>query len=87
MTRDMTLATALLAYVEVHDSLNGIMDSDEIRGKYDERIVSYHIHLLETANYIKKVPKQTLLTWQGHDFLEKTRDEKEKRKPGKLMAF
>ncbi|WP_363105817.1 DUF2513 domain-containing protein [Pseudomonas putida] len=46
-------------------------------GADHDNIVDYHLHLLETAGYVKCTPSSSSraydtiqLTWAGHDYLE-----------------
>ena len=72
----------LLKLEEKADSTSGLENSD-IKG-YDYRTVAYHYKLLKNAGIIEAIDISTMeeenfaalsLTWQGHEFLDKIRND------------
>lgn len=86
MKRNMELARTLLARIEGDNQFNGsgglILKSNEetCLSDYSDEEVSYHLLLLVEAGLVKgniefeDVPVISRLTWQGHEFLDDTRD-------------
>ena len=84
MKRDMDLVRELLLAIEANDEeprghLRSYYDGDE-----PDEVVSYHIHLMADADLLHALNASTSsgysilpvrLTWQGHEFLDKIRDE------------
>ncbi len=86
MKRDLDLIRKILQIVEECDNPNGIGGKLTVPG-YDDSFVSYHIKLLMDAGLVEAVDACTLgpngylfipknLTWEGHEFLDASRDEK-----------
>ncbi|MCY8988106.1 DUF2513 domain-containing protein [Bacillus atrophaeus] len=63
--------------------LIGVEDRDlsSLESEYSSEQIDYHMHLLEQANYIEyslKTKDRSILkglTWQGHDLIDKIRNE------------
>ena len=82
MRRDMDLAREIVLALEGHDSYTGFQNIG-VEG-YTEDQVSYHVMLLNEAGLIEAVDLSTMsgvswkpvrLTWEGHEFLDASRDE------------
>ena len=91
MKRDMDLVRTILLYVEENARLNQIeyIAMSEIADAYpevsqfDQEDLDYHHKILVEAGYLTEVRAATgdgsdlgLLTWEGHEFLDKVRDPK-----------
>lgn len=85
MKRNMDLARKILFALENCESAWGPVEEFEIEGHSDEE-VSYHVKLLWQAGLVEAEDVSCLgpggfswcpqtLTWQGHEFLEASRDE------------
>jgi hypothetical protein len=83
MKRDMELARAILAEIESGDEFNGsggYIFTDLAGSGHSGEEVAYHVILLVEAGFIKgdlgggDVAVISRLTWDGHEFLEDTRD-------------
>lgn len=82
MKRDMNLARSILFKLEKRQDYVGFTDL-EIEG-YSSDKISYHVMLLSEAGLIEAMNLSThggpdwravRLTWDGHEFLETSRDE------------
>lgn len=91
MQRDMDLARAILLALEECDKAWELQDL-QIDGATPEQ-VSYHVKLLHQAGLIEAHDVSTMnsfkwfpmsLTWQGHEFLDASRDETRWNKAKKL---
>lgn len=84
MKRDMDLARKILLAIEAHPepcSWNGPLDFPN----YPEKEISYHVKLLKEAGLIEAnisiaggetfICFVNSLTWEGHEFLEASRDD------------
>ena len=83
MKRNMDLIREILLRIESYPEPRGRIDLN-IDG-YSPKEISYHVKLLSEAGLIEATPLQTLnlfewhahsLTWEGHEFLEASRDDK-----------
>lgn len=85
MKRDMELVRKILFALEECESAWGPEEEFQVEGHSDEE-VSYHVNLLYQAGLIEAQDVSSLgpdgycwlprsLTWQGHEFLEASRDE------------
>ena len=85
MKRNNELAKEILEIVSSEDNSGGGLYRSEILGVFTERYssqedglepaVSYHLHLLETAGFLKITrtdhdDDNFEMTWAGHDFME-----------------
>lgn len=83
MKRDMDLIRAILLHVEKCDNLQFTIEG------YDEQCIAYHVRLLVQAGFLLARTSTSLsgeielqdcgttsLTWEGHEFLEASRDER-----------
>lgn len=85
MKRNNALAKEILEVISTEDNGGGGLYRSEILGvfaeKYDhqgsglEPALSYHLHLLETASFVKVTrvdhdDDNFEMTWAGHDFIE-----------------
>ncbi len=82
MKRDMDLVRKILLKIEDSPEYSFI-NPFNIEG-YDDNQVSYHLELLDEAGLIKARDESTMggycwipdcLTWEGHEFLEASRDD------------
>ena len=82
MKRDIDLARAILLALEECDSSTGFQNF-EVQGATSEQ-VSYHVKLLYQAGLIDAIDASAMnsfqwypesLTWNGHEFLDASRDE------------
>lgn len=82
MKRDWNLIRDILIAIEQSATFRDVIRPNEIDG-YSEAEVSYHIALLEEAGLVtaKCIQKREdlfcmaqNLTWQGHEFLDKVRE-------------
>lgn len=92
MKRDMDLIRNILLEIEEIPYDAGLYDL-QIEG-YSPLEVSYHIMLLDQAGYVDGENASTMgnakwkvrsLTWQGHEFLEASRDESRWNKAKTIM--
>jgi hypothetical protein len=84
MKRDMDLAREILLWIEKYDTgSGGRLPNLSIEGRSHEE-VSAHVRLLREANLIDAINASSMrgtnwiprrLTWEGHDFLEASRNE------------
>lgn len=80
MKRDMDLARTILMQVEAAPNFNHPIRLS-LDG-YDAAVINYHVKLLAQADLLEaKSPGQDqwfplALTWQGHEFLDAARDDK-----------
>jgi len=83
MKRDMDLVRKILFKIEESPEFSFISPF-EIEG-YEQEQVSYHVELLDEAGLISARDLSTMgeycwipdrLTWEGHEFLEASRDDK-----------
>lgn len=84
MVRDWELIRKILTIVEQKETTHLSLTPDSIDG-YESTIVSYHIYIMKEAGLIEaKCHKPSnasitcfafSLTWNGHEFLDKIRDE------------
>ena len=85
MKRDMELARAILFELEKCESAWGPPNDFSIEG-YSDQEVAYHVKMLHQAGLIEAEDSSSMgpdgfcwspgsLTWQGHEFLEASRDE------------
>lgn len=85
MQRNKALAKEILEIVSTEDNSGGGLYRSEILGVFTERYadqgdgledaVRYHLHLLETAGFVKITrtnhdDDNFEMTWAGHDFIE-----------------
>src|SRR3990172_5582998 len=82
MKRDMDLVRDLLMALEKQDSYDGFTDLS-IEG-YSEDQISYHVLLIHEAGLIEAMDMSTFggpswkpvrLSWEGHEFLDASRDD------------
>src|SRR5262245_2404043 len=82
MQRDMDLIRTLLLETESHG--NPLWPFRPTAAGYSPEQVAYHVQLLADAGYVDAADMSTLgrldwrprsLTWQGHEFLDATRNE------------
>lgn len=83
MKRNWDLIRKILLKLEEKSDTTSWLQSDEIKG-FDAKIVAYHYGLLTEAGLIKSLELSSLeeedyaalsLTWQGHEFLDKIKNE------------
>lgn len=84
MKRDMDLVRRLLLAIEQNeDNPMGWLDN-YYDGEESPEVISYHIALLADADLVNALDASSMssyrvnpsrLTWQGHEFLDKIRDE------------
>lgn len=83
MKRNWDLIRKILIKLEEKADSTSWLESTDIKG-YDATTVAYHYKLLNNANLIEAVDissmeeenfAATSLTWQGHEFLDKIRNE------------
>ena len=93
MKRDMDLARSIMLALEESSGEQGWVDI-EIEGRTPAEI-SYHVMLLHESGLIKALDassfgkddwKPERLTWEGHEFLESSRDEGIWKKAKKIMV-
>jgi len=85
MKRDMDLCREILRFIESSDPGVFTVDAPALAGAFAEQeqdAVDYHVALLVDAGFIDATgtvaagaPVVKGLTWQGHEFMEKCRDE------------
>jgi hypothetical protein len=83
MKRDMDLCRKILRYVEgLPRGVFGIESEDLADVDSDQDMINYHVKLLTQAGFLDSsggsvngIPLIKGLTWEGHEFLEKTRDD------------
>ena len=85
MNRDMDLVRKLLAYFDDKPD-PGLIEKPQVDG-YDETTIQNHLILMFDAGLLRAEPMRSStsdriirvlpfdLTWQGHEFLDKIRDE------------
>ncbi len=92
MKRDMDLVRKILLEIEEAPFSGGWLDFD-LEG-YDESELSYHTMLLDEAGLIEAIDLSSMntviwkpkhLTWEGHEFLEASRDESRWKKALTIM--
>lgn len=79
MKRDMDLIRKILAETEALPYKTGSFYKIEIEG-YSPKQIAYHVDILAEANLIKAAPAgrdmlPLRLTWEGHEFLEASRND------------
>ncbi|QLB18681.1 DUF2513 domain-containing protein [Mannheimia granulomatis] len=83
MKRNWDLIRKILIKLEEKADSTSWLQSDEIKG-FDARTVAYHYALLTEAGLIKSIDISGMeeedyaalsLTWQGHEFLDKIRND------------
>ena len=84
MVRDWELVRKILSSMEARETTHGGLDPESIEG-YKPEVVSYHIYILQEAGLIEarclksaNAPIHCFassLTWDGHEFLDKIRNE------------
>ena len=85
MKKYMDLIREILLLIESKENINEYFDSNsiEIEG-YSQDEITYHIRLLFKENYIKAIDASSFdgesylinsLTWDGHEFLDKIRND------------
>ncbi|MDX1915167.1 MAG: DUF2513 domain-containing protein [Methylophilus sp.] len=84
MVRDWELVRKILFTLEAKDSTHGQLASESIEN-YKPEVVSYHIYMMKEAGLIDAhclnsanasiVCFASSLTWEGHEFLDKIRNE------------
>ena len=82
MKRDWDVVRKILLKLEELEDTSSQLEPDKINGS-DEETVSYHMHLLDQAGLIKakcsgRNPLNCValsLTWKGHEFLDKIRQD------------
>lgn len=80
MTRDPDLIRGILLMLEEHPAPT--MPQKEFHASYEDRRLEFsgHVSLLRDAGFVEPVPYGTnpfhawRLTWNGHEFLENTRN-------------
>ena len=83
MKRDMDLVRSILLELEDKEEPGEWLKPEDITG-YNSELVGYHIHLLDQAGLIEVLDSRSQahpmswtalrLTWEGHEFLEASRD-------------
>lgn len=83
MKRNWDLIRKILQKLEEKADTTSWLQSDETKG-FDAKIVAYHYGLLTEAGLIKSLDISSMeeedytalsLTWQGHEFLDKIRND------------
>ena len=83
MKRNWDLIRKILLKLEEKADSTSWLQDDEIKG-YDSQTVSYHYKLLTDAGLIESIDLSNMseisyaalsLTWQGHEFLDKIKNE------------
>ncbi|KAL1017069.1 DUF2513 domain-containing protein [Haemophilus influenzae] len=83
MKRNWDLIRKILLKLEEKADSASWLESSDIKG-YDYRTVTYHYKLLKNAGIIEAIDISTMeeenfaalsLTWQGHEFLDKIRND------------
>ncbi|SEQ65202.1 DUF2513 domain-containing protein [Basfia succiniciproducens] len=83
MKRNWDLIRKILLKLEEKADSTSWLENTDIKG-YDSHTVSYHYKLLKTAGIIEAIEISTMeeesyaalsLTWQGHEFLDKIRND------------
>lgn len=83
MKRDWDLIRKILIATEELSESNSILEANAI-SDYSSDIVNYHYWLLDQAGLVKAIDASTTmtkelfvisLTWEGHELLDKTRQE------------
>lgn len=84
MVRDWELVRKILTVIEARETTHGALAPESIED-YESSIVSYHFYIMHEAGLIEaKCIKSantpifclaSLLTWEGHEFLDKIRSE------------
>lgn len=83
MQRDWDLIRKILLKLEEKADAQSFLSDDEFRG-YHSEMVSYHFKLLHSAGLIEAVDYSSArelcfgarsLTWDGHEFLDKIRND------------
>ena len=85
MKRDMDLARKILKIVEDDSNPNRFTSLTPLEEEgYNCEQIAYHVRLLAEAGLVEAIDTSTLqgmsyevrnLTWQGHDFLDASRDD------------
>jgi hypothetical protein len=92
MKRDMTLVREILLAIEGHPAGQGPVDV-HVPGCSSE-VISYHVKIMAEAGLIEALNattmqnfswKPTMLTWQGHEFLDAVRNDTVWRKTTALI--
>jgi len=83
MKRNWDLIRSILLKLESQAEARGSLSPDGFTG-FDSEAVSYHFKLLQSAGLIEAIDYSSLnelslvarsLTWQGHEFLDKIRND------------
>jgi len=84
MVRDWELVRKILTAIEARETTHGTLAPESITG-YEKEVVSYHFYIMQEAGLIDaKCHKSanapifclaSSLTWDGHEFLDKIRNE------------
>ncbi|MFU2088987.1 DUF2513 domain-containing protein [Avibacterium avium] len=83
MKRNWDLIRKILLKLEEKADSTSWLESDGIKG-YDSQTIAYHYKLLKNAGIIEAIDISTMgeenfaaisLTWQGHEFLDKIRND------------